>query len=314
MVSSFCSVDDPPNTNRPFSRASRHLPELPDAQSQRSTTPRPTTPIRPVTPDSARRTRSLSRNSSERRPMGPRTPSPLPPSRSPHVFPSTEGAFGDADDDFILEPTLVNTPQPPVTPTRTPLPRSRRQPFDPTGNLDSTPKAEASALQGIVEPLSIVKKTSLRTGNTSPTQGKKTGTSRGSPKGKGSPRRSSAQNRPSRIPVLQVNPTTNEEALRLIRSVESTKEDVGVIIASVVTKLIHFPQIESSRRAIKRIRLEAERLRSAVPGVASVPSSEDLDRPLSPLRPASPLKGLRALTRTTAPLVRARPMMTFARN
>lgn len=280
--------NDPPNTNRPFSRASRQLPELPDVQSQRSTTPRPTTPMRPVTPDSARRTRSLSRNSSERRPMGPRTPSPLPPSRSPHVFPSTEIPSGDADDDFILEPTLVNTPQPPVTPTRTPLPRSRRQPFDPTGNLDSTPKAEAPMFQGIVEPLSIVKKTSLRTGNTSPTQGKKTGTSsRGSPKGKGSPRRSSAQNRPSRIPVLQVNPTTNEEALRLIRSVESTKED-----------------IESSRRAIKRIRLEAERLRSAVPGVASVGSSEDLDRPLSPLRPASPLKGLRAPTRTTAPLTR----------
>lgn len=309
MVSSSCLVDDPPNTNRPFSRASRQLPELPDVQSQRSTTPRPTTPMRPVTPDSARRTRSLSRNSSERRPMGPRTPSPLPPSRSPHVFPSTEIPSGDADDDFILEPTLVNTPQPPVTPTRTPLPRSRRQPFDPTGNLDSTPKAEAPMFQGIVEPLSIVKKTSLRTGNTSPTQGKKTGTSsRGSPKGKGSPRRSSAQNRPSRIPVLQVNPTTNEEALRLIRSVESTKEDVGIIIAPVVTRLIHSPQIESSRRAIKRIRLEAERLRSAVPGVASVGSSEDLDRPLSPLRPASPLKGLRAPTRTTAPLVRARPI------
>jgi hypothetical protein len=46
-----------------------------------------------------------------------------------------------------------------------PLPRSRRQPFEPTGNTDAAPRVISHSPQkapSTIEPLSIKKKTSLR--------------------------------------------------------------------------------------------------------------------------------------------------------
>jgi len=195
------------------------------------------------------------------------------------------------DGDVTLEATLINVTQVPVTPVRSPLPRSRRQPFEPTGNFDSTPKAataDVPKVPGSVEPLSIKKRTSVRTNaTTSPTLAKKSHiATRGSPKNKstaqsGSPRKTTTQTRSSRIPVsqgvTQLSSATAEDAARLIRLFETTKEDV-----------------ESSRRSIKRIRLETEKLRS---GISTMGTPEED-------RPASPFKGFRNPMRTTAPLTK----------
>lgn len=101
-----------------------------------------------------RRTRSLSRHSVER-PMGPRTPSPLPPPS--HLLPS---AFISSDSE--AEETPPPVPQPSVRPTG--IPRSKRQPFHPTGNTEMTPRPVATNSTGgsSVEPLSIKKKTTSR--------------------------------------------------------------------------------------------------------------------------------------------------------
>ncbi|CCL98268.1 uncharacterized protein FIBRA_00262 [Fibroporia radiculosa] len=264
--------EEDPNPSRPFSRSSRReLPNIPaDSQSQRSTTPRlePNTPTRAFTPD-----------------MGPRTPSPLPPTNS-YLNPVLDGSSVDVD--LTLETTLVDMAQPPVTPIRSPIPRSKRQPFEPAENLDSTPKAnEASRPPSIVEPLSIKKKISVRSNTstitTSPTFSKKASYSpRISPKGKvisrnGSPRRAAAQTRSSRIPVPQTNVITDtSKDIHLVRLVETTKQD-----------------LESCRRTIKRIRLEADRISSAVP------ASTDMTE-----RPASPFKGMRMPQTAAQPLTR----------
>ncbi|KAI0921011.1 hypothetical protein AcW2_006119 [Taiwanofungus camphoratus] len=283
--------DDPPNRARPFSRSSRELPEIPsESQSQRSTTPRPDsiTPKRVCNPDlSPRRPRSLSRHSSERRPMGPRTPSPLPPRKSPNMSAVNDGPPVEAD--LTLETTLVNMTQPPVTPSRSPLPRSKRQPFEPTGNKEVTPRPtlnEAPKAPGSVEPLSIKKKTSVRTNpNTSPSLGRRAYTTRNPSKTKTasqSPRGTSAQTRISRIPVTIGVAVNSDDVDRLIRLAETTKED-----------------LECSHRAVKRIKLENDKLRSILPNLGV---TEDLDRPAS--RPSSPLKGFRTPQHTVPPMTK----------
>ena len=128
---------------RPSSRASRG-----------STTPRPESPTK--------HTRSASRASTERRLMGPRNPSPLPP-KSP-APPQVE--LPSMDDDLALD--AINRLSDPTlhAPLLSAIPRSRRQPFYPTGNTEATPKATnvVSSVPGAtpIEPLSIKKKTSLR--------------------------------------------------------------------------------------------------------------------------------------------------------
>ncbi|KAK7696172.1 hypothetical protein QCA50_000823 [Cerrena zonata] len=106
----------------------------------------------------------------ERRPLGPRAPSPLPPP-SPRLSSSTnEPHLSRTDSDMGLgDATLVN-PMEPVTPRRNramsmddPLAVNRTwRPFVPgTGNMDATPKASTQGTNGGdsgVEPLSIRKK------------------------------------------------------------------------------------------------------------------------------------------------------------
>ena len=131
---------------RPSSRASR---------STRSTTPRPESPTK--------HTRSSSHTSTERRLMGPRNPSPLPP-KSPVPY---QAELPSMDDDLALE-TINRMIDPALhTPTPSAIPRSKRQPFYSTSNTEATPKATDVFSSGPaatpIEPLSIKKKTSLRT-------------------------------------------------------------------------------------------------------------------------------------------------------
>ncbi|KAH9855021.1 hypothetical protein C2E23DRAFT_725243 [Lenzites betulinus] len=307
--------DEPPPSLRPLSRASkasRSLPAIPqDVESLRSGTPtlRAPSPLpsRPTSPDS-RTGRSLSRNSSdrsERRPLGPRSPSPLPP-QSPITSPITL-PLSLSSVEAELETTLVNV-MVPTTPSRplpstttTPIPRSKRQPFEPVRpfNQEVTPRAAAEEPvkpPNSVAPLFVTKKSSVRSNASvlsagSPGSGRRgAGNRRVSPLGKGafasgSPRRVSlqrAQKLPSLLESLDAATENKEppEVDRLVRLAETTKED-----------------IESSRRALKRIRLETEKITTASPVRNAVAEWET--------RPASPTKALRTPQRATPPAAAA---------
>ncbi|OSD04519.1 hypothetical protein PYCCODRAFT_1433391 [Trametes coccinea BRFM310] len=297
--------DEPPPSLRPLSRASRlsrSLPEVPqDVASLRSGTPtlRAPSPLpsRPSSPD-GRNEQSLSRNSSDRsdrRPLGPRSPSPLP--RSPTLLPTSLSSVG-ANLETTLVDVLPTTPSRPLPPPTTPIPRSKRQPFEPlrSANREVTPRAsepaeEPKKPQGVVQPLSVKKKTSVRSNaSTVPASSpgaarRNSGTRRVSPMGKsafanGSPRRVSGQ-RATKLPSLLETLDASEnmdvtEVDRLIRVAETTKTD-----------------IESSRRALKRIRLETDRIISASPVRNAVAEWE--------ARPVSPVKALRTPQRATPP-------------
>jgi hypothetical protein len=154
-------AEDPPQPVRPLSRASRH--------SHRSTTPRPEdTIVTPAIDSPPRHSRS---NSHERRPLGPRTPSPLPPSKSPVLFPiqlSVENSpVDDSPPDATPSPSRPSTVPSRHQGTPSAIPRSKRQPFFPPGNSESTPK-NAGGLPpapNTIEPLSIKKKSSVRVSN-----------------------------------------------------------------------------------------------------------------------------------------------------
>lgn len=149
------STDIPPEPFRPSSRASGSV------VSHRSTTPTnlfwPTSLIEV----NEQPENTPSRRPSGSRPRGPRSPSPLPPSPRASPEPDFESL------DTALETTLQNLNRPPATPPKpvSPLPRSRRQPFEPTGNTDTAPRVISLGSQkapSTIEPLSIKKKNSLR--------------------------------------------------------------------------------------------------------------------------------------------------------
>jgi len=151
--------EEPPNSVHPTSQISGEL-------STRYTTPRPTSPTALV--DSPpRQSRALSRDPSERHPIGPRSPSPLPPPKSSEPHPSHH-VLPSMDDDFESE--FNHHPPPPSSSAHhsnpvSNIPRSKRQPFFPTGNT-GTPKPSASNLISAptpIEPLSIKKKVSVKT-------------------------------------------------------------------------------------------------------------------------------------------------------
>lgn len=222
------SADEPPPSLRPSSRMSR------DSQSQRSTTPRPqsTTPTPESPPE--RNSRSNSIHSSDRRPMGPRSPSPMP---SPRVQASELPSLPSMDLELAIENTILSQmPLPPSSPVRpteyvpTSLPRSRRQPFEPTGNTDVTPKAVIPP-SGIpkpinsVEPLSIKKRNSVRT-----SPGRKS-YSRNSPLARSrvvSPKRIQQPRTQlsTTISAEKAQSSASDELEKLIQLAESTKSDV----------------------------------------------------------------------------------------
>ncbi|RDB22757.1 hypothetical protein Hypma_010026 [Hypsizygus marmoreus] len=260
--------EEEPQPARPLSRASR------DSHSQRSTTPRPesTTPTRALDSPS-RPSRSLSQHSQERRPLGPRSPSPLPPLNSPPPPPPME--LDSMDVDFAEGPS-PNPPRPSATLSRhqglpTGIPRSKRQPFFPTGNTDSTPKAAIplTTAPNTIEPLSIKKKTSVRSSTaaiTSPTPARRT-YARNSPLARNpprvvSPRRVSPQIGKRKLnAITRDSPHANGMTDRMMHLSRTTTED-----------------IESSRRTIKRIKLQVDDWRTSTspfPGEYSRPSSPD---------------------------------------
>ncbi|KAF8897687.1 hypothetical protein BD779DRAFT_1608223 [Infundibulicybe gibba] len=252
-----------PHPVRPESRASR--------ETYRSITPQP----RPDSP--------LSRHSMERRPMGPRCPSPIPPPKSPQLRPTTSllPYLDDTPDEELITP-----PRPSAMPPRqgipTAIPRSKRQPLFPTNNTDHTPKPTSSVPQtpGAVEPLSIKKKTSVRTTVGSPTPARKSYV-RNSPLSRTSarivsPRRVSPQIRNGRG-ATSAHLSKDDRIERMIQQVQSAKED-----------------IESSRRTIKRIKLEVDDHRS------TAPQGDEDDRSSIISRPSSPDKGVRTPQRTAA--------------
>jgi hypothetical protein len=169
--------------------------------------------------------------------LGPRSPSPLPPtpllpqkSGSQHLDASTT-ELPSMDDDLALENAAKLQRSAPARPTG--IPRSKRQPFFPAGNIDATPKAPITTAPTPtgVEPLSIKKKTSVRA-EASTTESSRKPPSRSSPLSRartvGSPRRVSPQVRSIRTSSMR-SPSKNEPPQRLVQLSKITKEDVGVL-------------------------------------------------------------------------------------
>lgn len=216
---------DPPEFARPLSRASKEAP------SQRSVTPRPYSPgpVRSTSSLGLAVTTSLDEPS---RPLGPRSPSPLPSSRSPLSFlPATPlEIVRPSPSPAPSEPPDV-PPKPASTPPRvlSPLPRSRRMPFEPMINTDATPKASTSRTGAGVEPLSIKKKPSVNAGaspgSARKVYGRNSVLARVPSQGARSPTRSPP--RTSRVVPLSLGDGRDESADRLAHLVEKSKEGVS---------------------------------------------------------------------------------------
>ncbi|RXW25314.1 hypothetical protein EST38_g634 [Candolleomyces aberdarensis] len=203
---------------------------------------------------------------------------------------STDEEMSDTDDDEVSD-HLPAPSRSRHTAAVSGIPRSRRQPLHPTpaNNIDATPRASASsshsnptATPSTVVPLSIKKKVSTRASSVvppTPTPTRKS-LAKNSPLSRvtrtGSARKVSPQFKRLK-PLVTSNPVKCDLADSLIQTAVSTKED-----------------IESSYRAVKRIRLEVEKL-----GSTSTTRSGS-EEPAT--RPSSPEKGLRT-TPTHAPPV-----------
>ena len=210
---------------RPASRISGEI-------SIRSTTPRPTSPAA-LEDSPPRQSRALSENPSERRPIGPRSPSPLPPQNSEshlpyRVLPSMDDNFESESNPHLPSLSSSDHHSKPVSN----IPRSKRQPFFPTGNTD-TPKPSASqcltSAPTPIEPLSIKKKGSIRPSAILPGSPTPARRSRNSPLNRNfqrlvSPRRVSPQIRKSK-PVPSSYKTEDFERVQHLSV--STKQDVS---------------------------------------------------------------------------------------
>lgn len=268
--------------------------------------------------ENLRQSRSL--HVSESRPMGPRSPSPLPPKSRPPSPTLTREIDSESDSSR------------PSTPARsTGIPRSKRQPFYPTGNADATPRPHSSQTT-VVEPLSIKKKplarsaTNATTTTTYSTRSAYTATRSATQSDSGHSSHSD-QSRPSTSPSTSSNhsshprnetnttpvaPTRKTHGSPLSRSharrtsprrtatqirastpaMSDGPQDVDideVLQISCVTK----EDLESAHRAVKRIKLEVENLRSAM----IKRDGETISRPSSPVKGFSTPQRPPALTK-----------------
>lgn len=155
-------------------------------------------------------------------------------------------ALPSGDLELALDSAITDMTNIPVTPTRkssaSSIPRSKRQPFEPMGNTDATPKAVplASGIPRPVEPLAIKKKTSVRSSPGQVRRSSARNSPLSKPVGKGmSPKRASPRvtkiaqpAKASPVPATPL-PAVVEQAFKhddldkLIRLAESTKIDVG---------------------------------------------------------------------------------------
>lgn len=198
----------------------------------------------PETPDvspgaSSCRSRSLSQTSSDRRPLGPRSPSPLPRLGSPRKLTRDLPSF----DDELAQNSISDKPSSLPGHLDSPsmgIPRSRRQPFF-HPNTDATPKSSAttsSAAPTTIEPLSIKKKSSTRSAANapvSPTPARRSYV-RNSPLNRPSvtgrivsPRRIPSQIRRGKA-VASLPSLDNEAVERLVQYSQSTKDDVSLVL------------------------------------------------------------------------------------
>jgi len=215
------SIDHPPEPFRPSSRA------LEKRISQRSTTPTNLLLLTSLSKVGEYPESPGSRKASGSRPRGPRSPSPLPHSPRASPEPDFEGL------DSALETTLHNLNGPPATPPKSvsPLPRSRRQPFDRTGNTEAGPQVISHDVQKTpttIEPLLIKKKFSLRNTTGESPSNRRT-QPRTPPNIRGrivSPRRISPVVRHRKTAA---SPTPHEDAdlPRIVKLVESIKDEVA---------------------------------------------------------------------------------------
>ncbi|KAF7301817.1 DH domain-containing protein [Mycena indigotica] len=206
-------------------------------------------------------------HSIERRPLGPRSPSPLPPVNPPELR--------SMDQDLAIENTGKLQRSAPVRATG--IPRSKRQPLFPAGNIDATPKPlGGTGSAGFIEPLSIKKKTSVHSSESVTDRKPPRNSPLSRAKTVDSPRRVSPQVRATRAISMRNSPAKSDGPHRLVQLSQMTKEDV-----------------DSSHRALKRIKLEIETL-------ATDPLPEEI------IRPSSPSKALRTPQRAgAAPMTQA---------
>lgn len=254
-------VEDTSYLHRPLSRASRE-----------PTRPGSVTPTKASTStsetSSVRHARSLSRHSSDR-PRGPRTPSPLPPPHSP----------AHSAQENLLPPEFESTSEraqrsTSSSPTKlSPLPRSKRQPFEPMGNASTSEKVadiqkedegeeenEDEEVEveveekkkgkvrpaSVVEPLSIKKKTFVQ--NEASTSGTRRMPSmiRNPPNVRvpSSTSRKSSAIRISRIPKFNghtgpvaISAQSHRDAVAIVELFQATKEDVSVLTTDGLRQL-----------------------------------------------------------------------------
>ena len=189
------------------------------------------------------------------------------------------------DVDLALETTFVHAPQPsPAPPSREPhtptqLPRSKRQPFLPTtnANIENVPRgANGSGGGGSngVQPLSIKKKTSVRSSTAgTPTPIRRVNV-RHSPLARtGSrttppQRRVSPQVRTRTHGSMRSSPAKGDAAERMAQGLQSSRDAVSpfhnthfVVCLLGGRSLTIGLQVASSRRAVKRIKLEIDDFR-----------------------------------------------------
>ncbi|KZT05600.1 RhoGEF-domain-containing protein [Laetiporus sulphureus 93-53] len=248
---------------RPHSRASKELPPAP-VEELSDEDPPDTHP----TAGPSYRDRSNSGHSVDLRPMGPRAISPLSSIRGAQVL-----SVQPIPSELAMGTPLMNLPSTTALSRRTPIPRSRLQQFSRTGSLDETPRPPSTdtlRTPGSVEPLAIRKKASIRTNASTSSSGSWkrafTSVTHSAPGGGSRSPSRSPRGEPSGLPMEKE--LVAENMARMIRLVETTKED-----------------IESSRRAVKRIKLESEKLRTLTPATPATPTTEEpADRPTSPPR------------------------------
>ncbi len=226
------SSEDPPTSLRP--------PLV--TNNRRSSTPQPELL---QSPD--RLSRPASRQS-DRRPIGPRSVSPVSALRSPDSV--SELPYLSDDPSPRASPELQPAQKPSSIPRHqsgvpTPTPRSKRQVSHPSGVVEATPRASissttlnTSALQAsasgssLVEPLSIKKKSSVRSSMVHNSPLARKANMRSSPSSRPgviSPRRGSPQMKRAKAASQPPNSSLKSEiSEHIIWSVVSTKEDVSL--------------------------------------------------------------------------------------
>ncbi|KAF9226615.1 hypothetical protein BS17DRAFT_775896 [Gyrodon lividus] len=214
----------------------------------------------------------------EPRRFGPRSPSPLPPT-SPATVAQRE--LSPMDVETVMELETFQHPEQSTCDngSPSPLPRSKRQPFTPSGQVESTPKAANSTPTPFsnIEPLSIKKKSSTRSGHNPYTPARKY---RMSPLSKTSarvisPRKVSPQTSKIPRPTWSSHSAT-EHVDNLLQLMASSRDEIG-----------------SSHRAVKRMKPDLEEL-----------WSNSISSPVGLWGPPSPDKSLaRTLQKTDPPSI-----------